>query len=72
MGDDEDCMKCVEIITQDEMGVVMVVVMMMMVWRGGRGAAAARRWRRLECTLDKVGIALMAVSLILPRVFHSL
>ena len=32
MGDDEDCMKkCVEIITQDAMGVVMVVVMMMMV-----------------------------------------
>lgn len=38
MGDDEDCMKkCVEIITQDAMGVVMVVVMMMMVWRGVGG-----------------------------------
>lgn len=73
MGDDEDCMKkCVEIITQDAMGVVMVVVMMMMVWRGVGGAAAARKWRRLACTLDKVGMALMAVLLILPRVFHSL
>lgn len=66
--------KCVEIITQDAMGVVMMVVMMMMVWwRWGGGAAAARRWRRLECTLDKVGIALMAFSsLIFPTVFHLL
>lgn len=38
MGDDEDHMKkCVEIVTQDAMGVVMVVVMTMMVWQGGRG-----------------------------------
>ena len=37
------------------------------------GAAAARRWRRLECTLDKVGIALVAFSsLIFPTVFHLL
>lgn len=37
------------------------------------GAAAARRWRRLEYTLDKVGIALVAFSsLIFPTVFHLL
>lgn len=43
VGDDEDHMKkCVEIVTQDAMGVVMVVVMTMMVWQGGRGGSSKK------------------------------
>lgn len=69
MGDDEDCMKkYVERITQVVVGVVMVVIMMMMMLVG----AARGGGRRLECALDKVGIALVAYSSpILPMVVLS-
>jgi len=42
--------KCVEIITQDAMGVVMMVVMMMMVWwRWGGGGSSSKK-------MEEVGV----------------